>query len=136
MGRLHDRVLSDIALRLKDLGLTLRDHSVLNAIALTGAPSQQDIATDLGIDRSDLVRVLDRLEESDVIRRRRSDVDRRRHELTLTTEGKALLDKANDAADGATAGRLASLTTAEQGELHHLLLKALGVTSRPCGPHA
>jgi len=60
----------------------------------TGAFSAQNqLAGGLGMDKSAVVAIIDELESRDLARRVRQAHDRRRHALSLTTKGKALLQR-------------------------------------------
>ena len=55
--------------------------------------SQNNLAGALALDRSTLVSVIDKLENRALVERRKSEEDRRRHALHLTTDGKAMLGR-------------------------------------------
>ena len=54
--------------------------------------AQFELGTHLGIDKASIVALLDRLEKSDLLARRRSTRDRRRQGIYLTERGAAALD--------------------------------------------
>ncbi|WP_370963774.1 MarR family winged helix-turn-helix transcriptional regulator [Amycolatopsis sp. cg9] len=126
MGRLHRTGVARIDEELAAIGTSLRDFYVLVCVGEYGPLSQQSVADRLGLDRSDLVKVLDRLEAAGWVRRERDTEDRRRHVLTLTGEGRAMVAKTEQISGVVTEELLARLTPREQDTLHRLLLKASG----------
>jgi len=69
--------------------------SILTLISENPGLSQMALSRVLGIVRSGLVPLLDSLESRGLLKRAASITDRRSHALHLTTEGKALLVRAN-----------------------------------------
>ena len=129
MGHLHRSGVSRIDAALAGSGVSLREFYVLVCVGEFGPLSQQNVADRLGLDRSDLVKVLDRLEAAGWVLRERDTEDRRRHVLTLTEAGQATVEKVEEVSSAVTAELLGRLSPAEQETLHRLLLKAFGEPS-------
>lgn len=91
----------------------LRDH---------GASTQQALAAMLQIDRTNLVGLLNDLENAGLLARRRSDEDRRRHVVELTSLGAQRLDAAERAL-AATEDELLGALDPEQREALYRLLQ-------------
>src|ERR1700679_2189960 len=79
---------------LEPLGLRPRHLLALTVLRDHGASGQQHLAEVLDIDRTNLVLLLNELERERLVERRRSEEDRRRHVVELTTTGRELLARA------------------------------------------
>lgn len=117
------RVSSDAALEQFDLrsrhliALTiLRDH---------GPSTQQALATTLQVDRTNLVGLLNDLEERGLIARRRSAEDRRRHVVELTGAGGELLARAEFVLAASENEILGKLDYEQRVALYELLRQAI-----------
>jgi DNA-binding MarR family transcriptional regulator len=113
-----------------DLAAPLPDHrlphlSVLTCLADFGPASQRETAERLGMDCSDIVAVLDDLERSDLVVRRRDQRDRRRHLVTLTPAGRRVLRRLDTEADRVEDALLTPLSNDEREVSHGLLLRVL-----------
>ena len=88
----------------------------------------------MGIDASSVVAIIDDFERSGVAERRRDPTDRRRYAIHLTRTGKALLQRAREAAQAAEEALLADLDADERRVLHVLLVKVSRTVDRTPGP--
>lgn len=103
-----------------------RDVQVLDAIGDPGATySQQDLGDRLGINRSTMVKLIDRFEAAGQVARARNPRDRRSYVLALTDDGRAALDALDPAISEADAKLTAGLTAAGTDRLAHLLAALL-----------
>jgi DNA-binding MarR family transcriptional regulator len=110
-----------LAQALEELGLRSVHFAVLHRLADAGPSSQADLAAGLRIHASNLVRVLDEMEEEGLIDRERDPADRRRQVILLSSRGVRALQQAERAAARTEAQLLAALSPAEQKQLRSLL---------------
>lgn len=108
-----------------DAGLSARTHFVLLCLREDGRLSQRELADRVSMDRSDLVKVLDRLERSGHLRRERDPHDRRRHLLSITPVGEETLRHGEDLLTQTTRRTLAGLDPEQQTQLHRLVRQAV-----------
>jgi DNA-binding MarR family transcriptional regulator len=126
MGQLHRAACARMEAALAGEGLPLRTYHVLVCLDELGELSQQQVCDAIAADRSDMVRMIDRLEELGHVVRERDAVDRRRHLLRLTPSGHAALGRAEHVIARVTDEVLSGLSDAERRTLHLLTLRALG----------
>jgi DNA-binding MarR family transcriptional regulator len=109
----------------RDAGLAdLRDWLVLALITGDDTPrTQLQIATQLGIDKSTLVPLLDRLERDGLIVRSTSERDRRVRIPQATPAGIKVVKEVAIARDAAINDRLAAIPPAERASFHATLWK-------------
>lgn len=67
--------------------ISIRGYWVLEAIADGGDMAQTELSALLGMDRSDMVRLIDSLESANLVERTRDSKDRRRQLIALTEAG-------------------------------------------------
>ncbi len=92
--------------------IELRDHGELSQQALCGR---------LHVDPTNLVEVLNELEDHGYATRRRDPEDRRRHRVVVTKKGLAVIDKVSATMDEVEGELLADLDAAEREALEALL---------------
>jgi DNA-binding MarR family transcriptional regulator len=97
-----------------------------------GPASQQRLAESLHLDPSNVVGLLNELEERRLITRRRDPADRRRHIVELSTVGERELRLAEARLGCVEDQLLAALSPEERATFYDLLVRAVGVTPPPC----
>jgi DNA-binding MarR family transcriptional regulator len=113
-------------------GLRPRHLVLLTLLRDHGAANQHGLAEALGLDPSNVVGLLNDLEDRHLVTRRRDPADRRRHIVELSERGLSEL--------GAAERRLAcvedevfrALSAEERAHLHELLLRAAGGRMPSC----
>jgi len=116
-----NRVRHGVQEALMPLGLRPKHHGVLAVLAAGGPVSQQALGSQLGIDRTTVVAIIDQLERLRLAERRPDREDRRAYRLQLTPRGERILEEANRLVLQVEAGLLASLTPAERDLLNDLM---------------
>jgi MarR family transcriptional regulator, lower aerobic nicotinate degradation pathway regulator len=120
----------------EQIGLNPYHYAIL-ALLHAGAPeTQAEIADALGYDRGTLVGLLDELEEQELVERKRDPVDRRRHLVRLTADGKRMLGKLRALSQRLEDEFLAPLDTEQREQLHALLLVLAERHESRCAPLA
>jgi DNA-binding MarR family transcriptional regulator len=107
-------------------GLRPRHLVALTVLRDHGGATQQALAATLGIDRTNLVGLLNELESTGLIVRRRTDEDRRRHVVELTDAGTAKLRDAECALTVAEDEVFSALDAEQREMLYRLLQQATG----------
>src|SRR5216684_3127188 len=113
-------------------GLRPRHLIALKLLSERGPASQQDLADALSLDPSNVVGLLNELEERGLITRRRDRADRRRHIVELSPLGEDELAVAYGRLSDVEDDLLSALSTQERATLYDLLVRAVGAKSPPC----
>ena len=100
-------------------------YGILAGLDQYGTVSQAELCRRLGIDRGDLVSVLNDLEREGLARRLPDPADSRRNAVVVTPEGKEMLFTLDVLVDEAQDELLQKLTRAERGQLNALLRKLI-----------
>jgi len=116
------------------LGLRPRELLALQHLRERGPSAQQTLVESLGIDATNLVGVLNSLEDADLIRRRRDRADRRRAIIELSTKGEQVLAKLDRALREIDDEMLATLTASQREALSGLLAQAVENIHADCAP--
>jgi DNA-binding MarR family transcriptional regulator len=113
-------------------GLRPRHLIALKLLCEQGPASQQGLADTLSLDPSNVVGLLNELEERELITRRRDRSDRRRHIVELSPLGEDELALAYTRLSSVEDNLLSALSAEERDTLYNLLVRAVGVQSPPC----
>jgi DNA-binding MarR family transcriptional regulator len=125
---LHTRTADGLA----PLGLTPALFAILNVLGAREGTIQQQLSSDMGIDPSAMVKLINELEDAGLADRRRRPNDRRAWEVTITPKGRRALQRARRLASQVEDEVLGGLTATDRRQLLTLLRQAL--TSAPSQP--
>jgi DNA-binding MarR family transcriptional regulator len=114
-----------IAAALETIGLTTASFAVLNVLGAREGAIQQQLSSDLGIDPSAMVALINDLEEARLAERRRRPGDRRAWEVAITPKGRRALARARGLAMEVEDDVLGGLSAADRAQLLALLRRAL-----------
>src|SRR5512142_2337267 len=107
-------------------GVSLRGYLVLTALSSIGPSTQWALGQAIGLDKTTLTTLLDRLEQAGLLVRQADPQDRRARIPDVTQTGRELQVKvANDIA-AVEAALLAGFTAAEQQSLRTMLCQLIG----------
>ena len=107
------------------LGMSLKEYMALSSLRDHKNVSQQVLGDALHLDPNNCVLLLNGLESSGLIERRRDPADRRRHIVVLTPAGRIALERAERALESVEDEVLCALSREERATLHRLLLRAV-----------
>ena len=110
---------------LGSIGLTPTVFAVLNVLGARDGTIQQQLSTDMGIDPSAMVKLINELEEAGLAQRRRRPNDRRAWEVKITPKGRQTLQHARQLAADVEDEILGGLTAPDRRQLLALLRRAL-----------
>lgn len=111
---------------LDELGLTMKGFAALATLVSDGPSSQQQLSRRIRMDPATMVDVIDELEGSGHIVRRRDRNDRRAYSLQPTAKGRALLVKAQRSLRAAEDEMVGSLKAGEAETLVDILGRIAG----------
>jgi DNA-binding MarR family transcriptional regulator len=106
---------------LEPFGLKPRHVAALIELRDSGELTQQSLCGALHLDPTNLVAILNELEERGYARRRRDPSDRRRHIVEISKKGLAVIEKVTEVMDGVEDDLLADFSAAEREQVARLL---------------
>lgn len=107
--------------KLEPLGLKVRSYAVLALACDDEQPSQRELAEFLTLDASQIVSLVDDLEQRGLVAREVDPRDRRSNVIVSTAKGRELFAKAQQATAAAQDESLRALSAPERHELKRLL---------------
>jgi DNA-binding MarR family transcriptional regulator len=102
-------------------GVRPRHVAALMELRDRGEMTQQSLCGQLHLDPTNLVAILNELEDAGYARRRRDPDDRRRHIVEVTKKGLAMLEKVTEVMDGVEAELLDDLDPDDRNRLEGML---------------
>src|SRR3954454_5636590 len=106
---------------LEPFGIRPRHVAALIELRDRGELTQQSLCGQLHLDPTNLVAILNELEDRGYATRRRDPEDRRRHLVEVSKKGLAVIDKVSEVMDGVEDELLDGLSSAEREQLEGLL---------------
>ena len=106
---------------LEPFGVRPRDVAALIELRDRGELTQQSLCGQLHLDPTNLVAILNELEQRGYAKRRRDPEDRRRHLVEISKKGLAVIEKVSEVMDGVEADLLEGFEPAEREQLEDLL---------------
>jgi DNA-binding MarR family transcriptional regulator len=106
-------------------GLRRQHYLVLAGVAELGSPTQGHLVQVLRIDGSDMVLLLDDLQDAGYLIREPSPHDRRRNIVSLTVAGREALRRLDRLVEQANEALVARLSPQEREKLIHLLTRMI-----------
>ncbi len=123
--RAAESVTSRTSRPMSDAGLTISQFGVLEALLHRGPLCQKDIAAKILKSSGNITMVIDNLVKRCLVRRERSETDRRFITIHLTPEGSSLINEVFPQVSAAIVDNMAILSSEEQ-ELLGQLCRRLG----------
>jgi DNA-binding MarR family transcriptional regulator len=132
IGHLARRLRLRLESALAPLGLRPRHVLALTMLRANGGCSQQALTSILEMDATNVVGLLNELEAENLVERRRSLQDRRRHVVELTDAGIEQLAKAELAIAAVEDEMFAALDTDQRETLYNTLQQVMGGDELRC----
>ncbi|HEV7460952.1 MAG TPA: MarR family winged helix-turn-helix transcriptional regulator [Solirubrobacteraceae bacterium] len=106
---------------LEPFGIRPRHVAALIELRDRGELTQQSLCGQLHLDPTNLVAILNDLEQRGYAKRRRDPEDRRRHLVEVSSKGLAVIEKVSEVMDGVEEDLLDGLEPAERAQFEELL---------------
>ncbi|MEU5850012.1 MarR family winged helix-turn-helix transcriptional regulator [Saccharopolyspora shandongensis] len=122
LSRAGGMVLGAVNKALVPLGLKVRSYSVLVlACEHSAGVNQRSVAATMGLDPSQIVGLIDELEERDLVARTPDPADRRNRLIAATEEGRRMRDEAQELVDQAHSAYFGDLPAEVVAQLREML---------------
>ena len=129
INKVAERVDRRIEAVVAPFDLTFRQYGLLIFLQSEGPQAQIAISRQVGLDRTSVMRLVDELEQRDLVRRDPDPNDRRKNNVVLTDAGHELLARSLDEVKQAEREEIyAALSEQEQAQLLSLLRRVLGLS--------
>ena len=125
VNKVSERINQEIESVTAPLGLSTKQYGMLLLLQKEGPQAQVVISQRVGLDRTSVMRTVDALEERGLVRRDPDPSDRRKHSVTLTDEGEALLVRSQAEVRQTERDFAAALSEQERAQLLSLLKRLL-----------
>jgi DNA-binding MarR family transcriptional regulator len=135
LRRLQNQLARNFANATADRNLRSGLFSSLAIIAANPGISQNELANEVGLDKSVTVLIVDDLESRGLAVRKRSESDRRRHSLFVTAAGEVYLDEMFGLLEQTEESVLKQLSPRELQQLRRLLDRMYEACSPPATGH-
>lgn len=112
-------------------GLSLREHIVMSAMDKTPGQTQVELAKTVGLDKTTLMSLLDRLEQQRLVVRRPDPRDRRARIPELTPAGEERRSTVAAASAAAELDALSSFSAPDVAVLRRMLFELIGTSTDP-----
>lgn len=106
---------------LRDMNLKARSYAVLSLAVGNTKPTQRELAEFLSLDASQIVALVDGLQDRGLVSREPDPNDRRSNVIVSTEQGRELFERATVVVAQAEARSLSALTDDERDQLRSLL---------------
>jgi DNA-binding MarR family transcriptional regulator len=126
LAKARNLVAAEIDAALKEYGITSQQMGILLSLDRGPASTPFELSTLLSIDTGLMTRVLDKLELKGLLKRSRSDEDRRIVNLALTQKGHQLAEQIPEIVPPVLNARLKQFSPEEFKEFRRLLDKFIG----------
>ena len=126
LGRSSQQAQRLVRQHMTEAGVRTQHYHVLASLADDGEGAQATLADRIGLDRSDLVTLLDELEDLKYVERRVDPADRRRKIVAITPAGEQQLIAMDQLIVAAEAELLEALSASERKTLLGLLHRLSG----------
>jgi len=131
--RLHQSLLGQITLRIRELGLSIPQFDLISTLTEREGISQSELAERLYVTKGNVSGLVDRLVQAGLVERRAIAGDRRSYAMHLTPEGRRLAEAGIAAQRDFITGTLGTLPSEDLAELDRLV-RAWRDVSRAADP--